>query len=323
LTFIIDDKESSPGRVTVKYDGSTSIPKDLGTYDVTFDVAEATGWNAATNLSAGTLSIISDKSLSVTISVDGGGTAGVGKYLKADVMKTIAGEPTYQWLRNGSSVSGDDYWYEGNAYYYITPKDSGQEISVKVRCGEIVAESNRVKIPPFTYDLELKVRYDKHNRETYISAWAKIGDRTWNEYDGFDFEWYKGKSKTDVTDSQYYLSAGDKNNEIKVKISGYGESFESGKIAIAESNSNLVGNWTASSNTSYMLSFTPVYNIWIMEYYGYDWYAYYSGTYTVDGDNKIVLTEINDSNIKLELVIQDDNNIVLSDPGDSLPFTRQ
>jgi formylglycine-generating enzyme len=48
----------STGTVTVKYNGSTVAPSVVGTYSVTFDVAAASGWNAVTNLSAGTLTII-------------------------------------------------------------------------------------------------------------------------------------------------------------------------------------------------------------------------------------------------------------------------
>jgi formylglycine-generating enzyme required for sulfatase activity len=47
----------SPGAITIRYNGSTNIPQTAGTYPVTFDVAAATGWNAATNLSAGNLTV--------------------------------------------------------------------------------------------------------------------------------------------------------------------------------------------------------------------------------------------------------------------------
>jgi len=45
------------GTVTVKYGDSTTAPSAYGVYTVTFDVAAATGWNAASGLSAGTLTI--------------------------------------------------------------------------------------------------------------------------------------------------------------------------------------------------------------------------------------------------------------------------
>jgi len=49
--------DKSTGAVTVKYNNSTTAPSAVGTYTVTFDVAVATGWNAARGLSAGTLTI--------------------------------------------------------------------------------------------------------------------------------------------------------------------------------------------------------------------------------------------------------------------------
>jgi hypothetical protein len=62
-----DDK--SPGALTIYYEGTgsttypknTTIPQEVGTYAVTFDVAAATGWNAATNLSAGELEVNNNK----------------------------------------------------------------------------------------------------------------------------------------------------------------------------------------------------------------------------------------------------------------------
>jgi len=48
----------SPGAISnIRYNNSTAIPQTAGTYAVTFDVAAATGWNAATGLSAGTLTV--------------------------------------------------------------------------------------------------------------------------------------------------------------------------------------------------------------------------------------------------------------------------
>jgi hypothetical protein len=44
----------------IKYAGSAEIPQTAGTYTVTFDVAEVTGWNAASGLSAGTLRIYAE-----------------------------------------------------------------------------------------------------------------------------------------------------------------------------------------------------------------------------------------------------------------------
>jgi hypothetical protein len=47
----------STGAITVKYNGNTTTPSAAGAYTVTFDVAEATGFNPASGLNAGTLTI--------------------------------------------------------------------------------------------------------------------------------------------------------------------------------------------------------------------------------------------------------------------------
>ena len=50
--------EKSPGTISgIRYNGSTTVPQVPGTYLVTFDVAAAPGWNAATGLIIGTLTI--------------------------------------------------------------------------------------------------------------------------------------------------------------------------------------------------------------------------------------------------------------------------
>jgi hypothetical protein len=52
-----DSSQFSQGKVTPKYKGSITPPTNVGSYAVTFDVAEAVGWNAARNLPAETLTI--------------------------------------------------------------------------------------------------------------------------------------------------------------------------------------------------------------------------------------------------------------------------
>jgi hypothetical protein len=50
----------STGTVTVYYDGSTALPRTAGTYNVTFNVAGADGWNAANGLYAGRLTLYTE-----------------------------------------------------------------------------------------------------------------------------------------------------------------------------------------------------------------------------------------------------------------------
>jgi hypothetical protein len=49
--------DKSDGEISIYYNGSTILPTESGAYTVTFDIEEATGWNAASGLAAGTLTI--------------------------------------------------------------------------------------------------------------------------------------------------------------------------------------------------------------------------------------------------------------------------
>jgi len=56
--ILVEAKEGkSSGVVTVLYDGSETVPQTIGNYAVTFNVAAAAGWNAASGLIAGTLEV--------------------------------------------------------------------------------------------------------------------------------------------------------------------------------------------------------------------------------------------------------------------------
>lgn len=58
----------SPGAVTVLYNGSTTLPKEAGSYRVTFDVAAAPpAWNGASGLVGGTLVIVPKPSTAVPV----------------------------------------------------------------------------------------------------------------------------------------------------------------------------------------------------------------------------------------------------------------
>jgi len=63
--------DASPGEITVYYqkigtnDRKVEVPQTIGYYQVTFDVAEAPGWAAATSLYAGTLNVVVNEENSV------------------------------------------------------------------------------------------------------------------------------------------------------------------------------------------------------------------------------------------------------------------
>jgi len=63
------------GNITVKYGSSTTAPSAVGTYIVTFDVAEGTNHKAASGLSAGTLTIIANATpTAADFNISGNGT---------------------------------------------------------------------------------------------------------------------------------------------------------------------------------------------------------------------------------------------------------
>ena len=58
VVYVSAREDKTGGIITVKYNDSTIAPAEAGDYEVTFDVAEAPGWNEANELSAGTLTIV-------------------------------------------------------------------------------------------------------------------------------------------------------------------------------------------------------------------------------------------------------------------------
>jgi hypothetical protein len=79
VTVTAIDTARSPGAVTVWYTGTGSttyaksqiVPFAVGTYSVTFDVAEVTNWSAENGLAAGTLKIVNPTATVLIVSVTG------------------------------------------------------------------------------------------------------------------------------------------------------------------------------------------------------------------------------------------------------------
>ena len=109
---------TSPGTIMVFYNGSPLLPSAAGTYTVTFDVAAAAGWNAASGLEGGTLVItdfsgiiIGDKSVKLFLDsnttplLEGGTTtieSGTGTYT-VSISPGVYSEII--WYLNGTVVS--------------------------------------------------------------------------------------------------------------------------------------------------------------------------------------------------------------------------
>jgi gas vesicle protein len=94
----------STGTITIYYDSKTEIPKTAGTYTVTFDVEASPGWNKATGLSAGTL----------TVNTAGGQTPAVTDY-DIDKLNQTVGSVTAVTItpKSGKSSGARTIYYAG------------------------------------------------------------------------------------------------------------------------------------------------------------------------------------------------------------------
>jgi len=90
----------SGGAITIYYNGVTTLPTTAGRYSITFNVAAATGWNARTGLSAGTLTITDPTPApAAELNLDGAQTYTV---VRGDTLSRIAAR----------------FYGNGNGYYY-------------------------------------------------------------------------------------------------------------------------------------------------------------------------------------------------------------
>jgi titin len=105
----------SPGAITIWYVGtggttyarSQTPPQIQGTFAVTFDVAAATGWNAATGLPAGNLTVNPQlfPDLPGNVTITPSGTVPTGTLLTTEYTGSTGEIPTFTWNRNGEAIS--------------------------------------------------------------------------------------------------------------------------------------------------------------------------------------------------------------------------
>jgi uncharacterized repeat protein (TIGR02543 family) len=186
----------SSGARTVYYEGvsptsytkSVTPPTSAGTYAVTFNVAAATGWNAATNLSAGNLVVASAGPRDVVIVVN---LAGVNEdtlieqaaqaTANTDKVFTVTGTySTYKWYLDGTQV--------GTASTYTFNKPNGvYQLIVVVTNSSGESRSGRcwITIQPYT------VTFSTNDGSGTVSAQSVNP--------GFDIFLHGGLSRTGYT----------------------------------------------------------------------------------------------------------------------------
>ena len=111
----------SGGTVTVYYDGSEILPTAEGEYAVTFDVAVATGWNAAVGLHGGTLTIsppgqtladILEEIAAFLSEADGGESAEDSVYLLVNIALDGAAGGASGWQQLLDAIEDADKFIE-------------------------------------------------------------------------------------------------------------------------------------------------------------------------------------------------------------------
>jgi len=326
-----DNRESSPGRVTVKY-GDDSSPPVNGKCKVYLDVEEATGWNAAT-LTADFLYLdiipagsTGGKSIKVTIL----GNPTVGNTLHADVVKNFDGKTEYKWLIGTSVVSTKNE-------YTLSSMDAGKKIKVEVTCGTEKAVSPEVTIQmgsSVTIDtVTIESRKDRIRvfSITPMGAWPLYSSYDGSGFAGLDlsFQWQRNNNDIlNATKYEYILQAEDAGKTIKAKITlNSGTPVYSDGTTIPPlkgGDSSLAGtSWSATYGAlNISLKFT-VYT-WTMsvDVDGPD--NSFQGTYEVIG-NKIVLCPYNydDDDDFTEGEIDDDTIFLKNFDGVDLLFQKQ
>ena len=235
----------SPGTVSnIRYNGSTTIPQAAGSYPVTFDVAEATGWNAAT-LSAGTLtvSLPTMPANAVTIS----GTATVGYTLEAmHTSLTVAGTPSYQWKRGGANITPG-----GTAKTYtLVEADTNQSITVTVsHTGYADSQtSSAVTIYPVPSIIKVSITGQFWGGGTLTANPSGFSNSS-----SFSYVWKKADG-TVVGNSQTYTPVAGEATTYSVTATSGSESA-TGYISVVEGNFantfnvNSAATWTTAANT--------------------------------------------------------------------------
>ena len=118
----------STGTITIYYNGSTTIPVTIGTYTVTFNVAEAPGWNAANGLAGGTLTIDNkiNAQTPVITSQPSGGTVTINTPhgLSVTANSPDGGTLSYQWFSNTSASNSGGIFTGATTANYNPPTNT-------------------------------------------------------------------------------------------------------------------------------------------------------------------------------------------------------
>ncbi|MDR0456106.1 MAG: MBG domain-containing protein, partial [Treponema sp.] len=204
----------SAGTITVYYEGTGGTaynkgivpPTLIGTYAVTFDVAEDGVWEAVSGLSAGTLTITAP-ALTGTPTVTGNPT--VGNTLAADTGGLNGtGTYSYEWKRGNTQAAVNTPIGGNQDTYTLSPSDKGAYITVTVTCSGNSGRRTSAAVGPVMEaaqgaDLAAKLAWLKANAQSdtiYAVTVDKDEQLAGTAYDGSNDNnlGYSGKSNVTV-----------------------------------------------------------------------------------------------------------------------------
>lgn len=128
----LKDGKSGCGEITVKYNGSVTPPADVGSYNVTFDVAEGTNFSSATGLTYGTLTINK-------VDFTGDKEVSSGGQVNKDITLDLTGYANNGTLGNVTVTAGGEY-------LSATPTISGKNLIFTFKSDTTVGSTATVTV---------------------------------------------------------------------------------------------------------------------------------------------------------------------------------
>jgi hypothetical protein len=154
------------------------------------------------------------------------GTVQIGNTLTANAGVWDSGVSlSYQWIRNGSFISGAT-----GSSYNLTSDDGGKKISVQVTGSKIgwnsVTKTSFSLDGPPIQDMILKtVPTISGGPQVFDTLVAVPG--VWDAGVKFSYQWFRNDRRiSGETGPSYYLNVADKGQSISVEVTGYKEGFK-------------------------------------------------------------------------------------------------
>ncbi len=238
-TLTADAGSWGPGTVSLSYQwyrDKTAISGADGTsYDVQAADAGAklsvevsglrTGYTVTTRTSA-TTGAVANATFSTTPTPDISGTAKVGETLTADAgtWKPTPTKLTYQWLRDGKTISGAT-----KSTYTVQVADSKAKLSVvttATRTGYDTASKTSAATAAVTGGT-LSAPRPKISGTVKVGRTLKVTAGTWSPSGAkLSYQWYANSAAIkDATGTSYTLTTSEKDKAITVKVTGELDGF--------------------------------------------------------------------------------------------------